>query len=137
MLESFTDAARQAVVQAQVIAGEHGDHPATAAHLLLALAGQPGRTAQILDYHGVSAETVASRVPRPYGDPGDPALVLGDDLQWCLTRARVEATIARDHEITDRHLVLAAINEPGIRESMQQVGFDLNAIRGALHRSVG
>lgn len=133
MLESFTDAARDAVVQAQVLAHEQGDHPANAAHLLVALATRPGPTSDALAAQGVTMHTIESRAtPAHGGPPPDPGRVLGDDLLWCLTRARVEATVARHHEITDRHLGLAALDEPGVRELMQQVGSNADPIRDSL-----
>ncbi len=134
MLESFTDAAREIVVQAQVLAHERGDHPATAAHLLMALAGRPGPTSDALSAQGVTIDSIGSRVPRAHGAPPDPARVLGEDLQWCLTRARVEATVARHHEITDCHLGMATLDEPGVRELMQQAGSNVDPIRDNLRQ---
>jgi ATP-dependent Clp protease ATP-binding subunit ClpA len=134
LLESFTDAAREIIVQAQVIAHEQGDHPANAAHLLVALATRPGPTSDALAAQGVTMHTIESRATPPHGGPPDPARVLGHDLLWCLTRARVEATVARDHEITDRHLGLAALDEPGVRELMQQVGSNADPIRDDLRQ---
>ena len=58
----------------------------------------------------------------------------GEDLQWCLTRARVEATVARHHEITDCHLGMATLDEPGVRELMQQAGSNVDPIRDNLRQ---
>jgi ATP-dependent Clp protease ATP-binding subunit ClpA len=85
VLERFTSAARQAVVDARHEAGRAGQDKIRSEHLLLGLLAEPGGAADAMLAAGLGLEDLRARVPRgkhrePPGLDADALAALGIDL---------------------------------------------------------
>ncbi len=78
MLERFTSAARQALVDARNEAGRAGQDKIRSEHLLLGLLTEPGGAADALSAAGMALEDLRARVPR--GTHPGPAALDADAL---------------------------------------------------------
>jgi ATP-dependent Clp protease ATP-binding subunit ClpA len=78
VLERFTSAARQAVVDARYEAGRAGQDKIRSEHLLLGLLAEPGDAADAMTAAGLRLEDLRARVPR--GDQPGPASLDADAL---------------------------------------------------------
>jgi ATP-dependent Clp protease ATP-binding subunit ClpA len=78
VLERFTAAARQAVVDARNEAGRAGQDKIRSEHLLLGLLAEPGEAADALSAAGLALEDLRARVPR--GTHPGPAALDADAL---------------------------------------------------------
>lgn len=85
MLERFTPATRQALVDARYEAGRAGQDKIRSEHLLLGLLAEPGEAADAMSAAGLALEDLRARVPRgnhpgPVSLDSDALAALGIDL---------------------------------------------------------
>ncbi len=129
MLEGFTDEARRAVVGAQELALHHGHARAEDVHLLGGVLQGDVQVSRRLRQAGLASSAVVASCPRARPDH---RYFLGESLQRAALRARVEATIARDPEVTSQHLVLALLQQPAVVAAVEAAGINTGQVRACL-----
>ncbi|MDR1856302.1 MAG: ATP-dependent chaperone ClpB [Desulfovibrio sp.] len=115
----FTDKSREAIGEAQMLAGGMGHQEADVEHLALALVGQEkGIVPRILEHMGVqvraftvAVETAVKRRPSVSGQGMDPSkIVITQRLAAVLGDAQKEAKRMRDEYVSVDHLFAALTN---------------------------
>jgi ATP-dependent Clp protease ATP-binding subunit ClpA len=130
VLERFTAAARQAVVDARNEAGRAGQDKIRSEHLLLGLLDEPGQAADAMSAAGLALEDLRARVPRgthpgPATLDADALAGLGIDLD--AVRRATDATFG--HGALDNVLI------PG-RKRLPMADDARQSLAGALRHAV-
>ncbi len=130
MLERFTSAARQAVIDARYEAGRAGQDKIRSEHLLLGLLAEPGQAADAMSAAGLTLEGLRARVPRgnhpgPANLDAEALAALGIDLD--AVRRATDATFGPG--------ALDSVAVPG-RKRLSMADDGKQALAGALKHAV-
>jgi len=139
-LNRYTEKAREALVQAQELAGEYNHSQIEPEHLLVALLKQTdGVVPQIVSKLGLAPQALLRELeeelqqrPKVYGAAAQVGIGLA--LQNVLKHAEMQAQSMRDEFVSTEHLLMGLVLVPSGRagDSLKQHGVTLSRIYEAL-----
>ncbi len=126
MFNKFTNKSQETIINAQILAQEHGQQQIEAVHILAALLAQnDGLVKPVLENLKISPESVNSQVyakidklPKTEASQSIGTVQGTAEVAMILERARKEAEKMGDEYISTEHLLLALI---GVKSSAQEI----------------